>query len=140
MTRDEISRFLDRRLDAWQRLDVAALTADHAVDGTVQSPTAGTITSQGAIEAVYRRWFDAFPDLKVNHEDVLIDDHRVAVFFGMSGTHRGDFMGIAGTGRRFDFKGVFLYDLADGHIKRDRRVYDFTGLLVQLGVLKARPA
>jgi hypothetical protein len=35
---------------------------------------------------------------------------------------------------------VFLYELKDGQIARERRIYDFTGLLMQVGLLKARPA
>ena len=31
-------------------------------------------------------------------------------------------------------------DVTDGAIVRERRIYDFTGLLIQLGVLKSRPA
>jgi hypothetical protein len=35
---------------------------------------------------------------------------------------------------------VFLFIFADGKIAREIRVYDFAGLLLQLGVLKAKPA
>ena len=35
---------------------------------------------------------------------------------------------------------VFPYESKDGQIVRDRRVYDVTGLLVQVGTLKAKPA
>jgi hypothetical protein len=35
---------------------------------------------------------------------------------------------------------VFFYQLEHGKIVRERRVYDFTGLLLQIGVLKAKPA
>jgi hypothetical protein len=34
----------------------------------------------------------------------------------------------------------FLFFLADGKIAREIRIYDFTGILVQLGVLRAKPA
>jgi hypothetical protein len=34
---------------------------------------------------------------------------------------------------------VMLCDLKDGFITRERRVYDFTGLLLQVGALKAKP-
>ena len=33
-----------------------------------------------------------------------------------------------------------IYDLRGDKIVRERRIYDFTGMLVQIGVLKARPA
>jgi hypothetical protein len=35
---------------------------------------------------------------------------------------------------------VFLFVIKDGKIHHERRVYDFTGLMIQLGVLKAKPA
>jgi hypothetical protein len=34
---------------------------------------------------------------------------------------------------------IFLLEFRHGAIVRDRRVYDFTGFLVQIGVLKAKP-
>ncbi len=61
--------------------------------------------------------------------------------FSVVATHQGDFMGFQGTGRRCSFEGVSLFELsADGLIAAERRVYDFTGLLAQLGVLRVRPA
>jgi len=35
---------------------------------------------------------------------------------------------------------IILFTVRDEHILHERRVYDFTGLLVQIGVLKAKPA
>ena len=49
-------------------------------------------------------------------------------------------MGMPATGRRVTIPVVFLYEFKDGKIVRDRRVYDFTGMLVQVGTLKAKPA
>jgi hypothetical protein len=50
-------------------------------------------------------------------------------------------MGFQGTGRRCSFEGVSLFDLGQGGlISAERRVYDFTGLLAQLGVLRVMPA
>jgi hypothetical protein len=34
---------------------------------------------------------------------------------------------------------VFLYELKDEKIVHERRIYDFTGLLMQIGVLKVQP-
>ena len=50
-------------------------------------------------------------------------------------------MGLEGTGRRCAFEGVSLFQLGpDLLIVKERRVYDFTGMLTQLGVLRVRPA
>ena len=73
-------------------------------------------------------------------ESLLIDDDRVAQVLTIAGTNMGELMGLPPTGKPFRFTAVFLYDLKDRHIVRERRIYDFTGLLVQIGVLKAKPA
>ena len=44
------------------------------------------------------------------------------------------------TGRPFEVPMVFLMQIQGQKIVRERRFYDFTGLLVQVGVLKAKPA
>jgi predicted ester cyclase len=58
----------------------------------------------------------------------------------ITGTHAGEFFGVSPTGRRIEVAGAFIYRLQDGQIVHERRVLDFTGLLVQVGVLRAKPA
>ncbi len=141
MTRDEILALLARRMDAWRRLDVDALVADYAPDAVVESPLAGgTTRGLDEIRQVFRTYFVAFPDLTAKQEDVLVDDPRAAVMATFSGTDRGGFMGMPATGRHVEIPVVFLYEFTDGKIARDRRVYDFTGVLIQVGTLKAKPA
>jgi steroid delta-isomerase-like uncharacterized protein len=141
MMRSEIEALLDRRQGAWERLDAAALAADHAVDGVVDSPLAGgAAVGREHIERLYATYFTAFTDLRVEPEEVLIDGNRAAVVARMSGTHTGAFMGMAPTGRVLTASIVFIYELEAGHIARERRIYDFTGVLVQVGLLKAKPA
>jgi len=141
MTRDEILALLARRADAWRRLDIAALVADYADDAVVDSPVAGGST-QGheQIKQVFQTYFAAFPNLEMDQEDLLVDGHRAAVVATFSGNDQGGFMGMPATGRRVTIPVVFLYEFKDGKIVRDRRIYDFTGMLVQVGTLKAKPA
>ena len=140
MTREEIIAFFARRLDALARHDTAALAADHAENGVVESPWAGTVSGRAAIEQAYRQVFAAFPDLAFQHEELLIDGHRVAQIARVVGTDTGGFMGLPPTGKPFRLPLVFLYTLDEHQIVYDRRIYDFTGMLVQIGVLKAKPA
>ncbi len=58
----------------------------------------------------------------------------------LAGTDLGGFMGLAPTGKPFRITIVFLFTFDDRHIVHERRIYDFTGMLVQIGVLKAKPA
>ncbi|MGH9408050.1 MAG: ester cyclase [Vicinamibacterales bacterium] len=139
MTRGEITSLVDRRSAAWAARDAAALAATHAQDGTVASPTAGVLEGREEIEGVYRTWFAAFPDLIVQQDALLIDGDRVAEIARLTGTHAGDFFGMAPTGRRIEVLVAIVMHVADGLVRHEQRIYDFTGLLIQVGVLKAKP-
>ncbi|MCA1560461.1 MAG: ester cyclase [Acidobacteria bacterium] len=140
MTREEIVALLARREAAWGAHDAAALTADYATDAVVVSPTGGVLEGRAEIERIFRMWFTAFPDLTFATEDVLIDGDKVAVLCHVGGTHAGEFFGLSATGRRIDVSSAFIYRLDGDRIAHERRVLDFTGLLVQVGVLRAKPA
>ena len=140
MTRDEIVAMFARRQQALDRLDARALAADHTVDSVVESPFAGGIaTGREAIAGIYEAYFKTFADLKVMSEDILIDGDRVVVLQRISGTDTGGIMGTPPSGRTMSFRAAVLYELRDGQIARERRVYDFTGVLLQVGALKAKP-
>jgi steroid delta-isomerase-like uncharacterized protein len=140
MTHEEISAFFERRQQSWQRLDAVALAADYAEDATVESPLAGgSATGREAIERVYETYFAAFPDFKLEQEMLLIDGDTAAQMVRITGTDNGGFMGMAPTRRKITFRCALFHTLRDGHIARERRVYDFTGLLIQVGLLKAKP-
>ncbi len=141
MTRDEITALFERRAEHWRRRDAAALAADHAPDCVVVSPTGGVLEGRDEIERIYRMWFTAFPDLTLSPADMLIDGPRAALVFSISGTHAGDFFGLHASGRHLEATCAFIYTLSDaGLIIHERRVLDFTGVLVQVGVLRAKPA
>jgi hypothetical protein len=49
-------------------------------------------------------------------------------------------MGLAGTRKKLEIQGVRLFEMRENLIARERRYYDFTGMLIQLGVLRGKPA
>ncbi len=140
MTRKELREFFSRRNEAWQRHDYAALTSDHAEDGEVDSPFSGMLKDHAAIEKVYRGWFSSFPDAKYVTEQLLIDGNNVVQRVRMTGTQKGDFCGLAPTGKRFEVCCAFFFLFAGCKIAREIRVYDLTGVFMQLGVLRAKPS
>lgn len=140
MSRDEIEALVARRQLAWDAHDARALTEDHTDDCVVESPLGGGPTrGHEAIERLYATYFRAFTDLKLEGTDLLIDGQRAALFATVSGTDQGGFMGMAPTKRPIRISVVFMYQFEHGRIALERRIYDFTGLLVQVGVLKAKP-
>jgi steroid delta-isomerase-like uncharacterized protein len=141
MTREETAELINRHCEAYARLDAEALAADHAVDSVLESPVAGgTVTGREAIAKIYRAWFAGFPDVTMDWTDRVIDGDRAVQVATASGTDTGGFMGFPATGKRFGFPIVYMFVFRNGLIAHERRVYDFTGMLLQIGLLKAKPA
>ena len=139
MGRGEIVDVLGRRDAAWKARDAAALSATHAPDGVVISPAGGVLEGRAEIERVYRLWLTAFPDILVEVLDLIVEGDRIAELTKMAGTHAGEFFGVPPSGRHVEMDVVMIMTIKDGLVAEERRVYDFTGFLVQVGVLKAKP-
>jgi predicted ester cyclase len=95
---------------------------------------------RNAITRSFDTLFRVFPDWEITLEEPCISGDRAMQVCKVKATQRGEFMGIPGTGKRLEFDGVLIFDLRDGLIHRERRIYDFTGVLIQLGVLRGKPA
>ena len=139
MTREAIQVFFDARLAHWRARNPDALAADHTVDGTVVSPMFGALNGRAEIQDSYARLFETFPDWFFKHESLLIDGDHVAQHFVATATHVGDFMGLPGTNRHGRLEGVLLYTMRDGAILHEQRLYDYSSLLIQIGVLRSKP-
>jgi steroid delta-isomerase-like uncharacterized protein len=139
MTRDDVAALIARRLDALNRHDVTALSTLYDDDCLLDSPSAGgVVQGRAAIDDVFSAWMSGFPDLAISTDDLLIDGDRVAWIVTAEGTDSGGFMGLPPTGRPFNLPMVLLSTVAGGRVVRERRIYDFTGMLMQIGILKAR--
>jgi steroid delta-isomerase-like uncharacterized protein len=139
MTRAEVLRFFERRQVAYDNLDAAALAADYADDCQVDSPTGGPHTGRANVQKVLTAVFDAFRDMKTHTDSLVIDGNNVAQIVSVEGTDLGGFLGLSEGGKAFHLTAVFLYEFRGPQILKERRIYDFTGLLTQIGVLKIRP-
>jgi predicted ester cyclase len=140
MTREDIAGLLAERQRLYDGRDSKGLAASHAPDGTVHSPLFPTVVGREAIETSYASLFKIFPDWLIFLEDPIIEGSRAVQAFTARATHQGEFMGLKGSGRRFEIGGALFYLMENGLVVQERRIYDFTGLLIQIGVLRGKPA
>ncbi len=77
--------------------------------------------------------FSAFPDLQVKIEDIFAGDDKVAVRLRISGTHRGEFLGVQPTGKRVEYESTEVYRIADGKIAEEWICSDTLTLMAQIG-------
>jgi len=80
-------------------------------------------------------FFGAFPDLHFEVEREFASGDQGAVCWRVTGTHRGDLMGIPPTGRRVEYTACAIMQVRDGKITRVWTYLDTGHILRQLGVL-----
>lgn len=76
---------------------------------------------------------DAFPDRADIIEDMVAEGDQVGMLWRLTGTHKGNFLGIAPTGKKIDVYEVGFFRVADGKITDGWFMADEAGLLKQLG-------
>ena len=76
----------------------------------------------------------AFPDLKLEVEQLVADDDNIAFAYTMTGTHKGDFNGIPATGKSVKARGLQISRFEDGKMVERWGSSDELGILKQIGV------
>jgi steroid delta-isomerase-like uncharacterized protein len=81
-------------------------------------------------------WFRAaFPDLHLTNNDLIAEGDKVVQRWTMTGTHKGEFMGIAPTGKKFTTTGISIVRIANGKIVEAWNASDQLDLMQQLGAI-----
>ena len=86
--------------------------------------------------AAYRT---AFPDLHIEIEELVSTGDRVVISFTLFGTHEGDLMGIAATGRQVKVRGMILSHFENGKIVKEWELLDQLTLFQQLRIVSIPP-
>ena len=142
MTTAEVRSFLDRFLHAWQSQDVAALGACYAENCVVVSPIFSTIQGRSAVEKSYGDLFKALAVRHIRLDDTVIDSSgpiRAVIVWTVQSVHVGEVFGMPATGKNIERTVAYFLTLENDRISREVRLYDFTSMLMQLGVLRAKP-
>ena len=82
---------------------------------------------------------DGFPDIQFNVEHRIVDGNKVATRYSMTGTHNGQFLGVPPTNNLVKDHGNDLFHLTEGQIEEIWVSEDAVGLMLQLGVIAAKP-
>ncbi len=140
MTRSEIQAFVESWVRAWAAEDLDALLACYDEQAELVSPLLRTMRGIAAIERSHQDLFLAFSDMVADVHDIVIDveNQQAVLVLTIHATQKGDFLGFSASHRRTATPSAFIFRLKDGRIIAERRLYDFGGLLMQLGIIKAR--
>ena len=84
-------------------------------------------------------WRAAFPDFQLTIDEISAGNNKVTVEWTFTGTHQGDYMGVAATGKKVENSGIGVVTFAGGKIARASVVSDSLILWRQLGVDPPQP-
>jgi steroid delta-isomerase-like uncharacterized protein len=79
----------------------------------------------------------AFPDFTVTIDQVIEQGDKVVARWTTTMTHKGEFLGVAPTGKKVTITGTSMQRIADGKIVEGWDNWDQLGLLVQIGAVNA---
>lgn len=130
-----------RMHDAVNRGDLELIekTIDEVCDpGLVfHAPLPTGVSGVQALKQVWRTLLPAFPDLHVRIEDVITQGDKAVYRNTVTGTHLGEYRGLAPTGRPVRYAEVFVLRLSAGRIAEIWGVVDVLAQLRQLGAIEA---
>jgi predicted ester cyclase len=93
----------------------------------------------GQAKQNYTAFRSAFPDWREEIVDVIAEEDKVVGRFKCSGTHRGEMMGIAPTGRHMEVDEVYFLRVENGKFVEFWGLEDNLARMRQLGLLPPRP-
>ncbi|MDX3100347.1 ester cyclase [Nonomuraea angiospora] len=118
---------------------IISKTIDEVVhpDVLIRTPLPIATTGTQAMKEVLAVLHRAFPDINVHIEDVIAEGDKVVTRNTVTGTHQGEYMGIAPTGRSITYKEILIARFAEGRIAETWAVVDVLSQMRQLGVFPA---
>ena len=103
-------------------------------DAVVHSPLAAG-SGPETMKQIWRLLLRAFPDIHVIVEDTIVDHDKIASRQTVTGTHRGEYRGLAPTGKAVMYEEIFVIRFTDGRIAEVWGVVDTLTQLRQLGAI-----
>jgi steroid delta-isomerase-like uncharacterized protein len=107
------------------------------VDPNVVShdPFPGQAQGAQGLKETMKIFRTAFPDLRVEVNDTIAEGDKVMNKFTVTGTHKGEFMNMAPTGKKISYEEVVILRLENGKIVEHWAVADALALMQQIGAI-----
>ncbi len=133
----EENKAIERRFfeEVVNKGNLAVLDELLAPDFVDHSAPPGIAADREGAKQFFAMAHSAFPDFHSTLEDMFAEGDKVVQRFTARGTHKGEWMGIAPTGKQITIPGIAIHRITGGKIVENWVVMDMLGALQQLGVV-----
>ena len=122
--------------ELWTKGDLTVidqLYSDDCVFHDLGSPE--DIHGRDGLKQYARMYRTACPDLQCTVEEIMAEGDKVALRWVSRGTHQGDLMGIAPTGKQVTFRGIQMQRISEGKIEEEWAGFNTLGALQEIGAV-----
>lgn len=91
--------------------------------------------SQEQMSEIVLRWREAFPDLQMEIQELIVQGDIAAARLNLSGTHEGSWAGAAPTGKQVNMALMMFFRFEDGKMVELWESDDQLGFRKQLGII-----
>lgn len=112
----------------------AAAALYHENVTNIQLPWAKPVQGREAMRATYLKVFQAFPDIRVEIDNLLETGPWAVIEWRFSGTMRGEFAGHLPNNRAFNMRGCELFQIVAGKILIQHGYWDKATMFDQLAI------
>ncbi len=88
------------------------------------------------LKQMYTQMYNGFPDFHGTIEDITAEGDKVWIRFKGTGTHKGEYLGLAPTGKKVTMRAVSIYRIADEKVVEMWTVVDMLDIYKKIGVIE----
>jgi predicted ester cyclase len=113
---------------------------DEIAEPDVKNHTPVEATGAHVLKELFARAHQVFPDLHVTVEDMIEEGDKVVGRNTLTGTHQGEYMGLAPTGKTITYDEIIILRFVNGRVAETWGIVNVFSQLKQLGLFSAGEA
>jgi len=136
MSAKEIKALERRFINEWNKGKAAAMTVIDELCATNIAYHGGSGEEIHGIKGFKQsmsEFYSAFPNNHFTIDDMVVEGDKVAVRWTMTGTHKGEFVGVPPTNKKMTIWGIYIDRIAGGKFVETWERFDTLSLMQQLG-------
>lgn len=111
----------------------AAVDTMFAVDAVDHDPAPGQGPGREGFRGFFQTLTTAFPDAHLEPQTMVADESSIAFAYTLTGTHQGNFNGVAPTGNPIKVRGLQIGRFENGQIVERWGATDEASIMKQIG-------
>jgi steroid delta-isomerase-like uncharacterized protein len=138
MSAEEIRALMHRFFEEWNKGKAAAMAVMdecYATNVVVHGSSGAVYHGLKDYKQYLNELFSAFPDNHLTIDDLIVEGDKVVTRFTITGTQKGEYVGVPATNKKFTNWEITIDRIVDGKFVEEWSRRDNLGIMQQLGLI-----